>query len=55
MPQIFIFRSYFFLFSLLILVFVLGVFWIVVGYGWFLQKQERVANGVARPEFPYTD
>jgi len=34
---------------------VLGVFWIVVGYGWFLQKQERVANGVARPEFPYTD
>jgi len=39
----------------LILVFVLGIFWLVVGYGWFLQKQERVANGVANPKFPYRD
>lgn len=25
------------------------------GYGWFITKQVRVANGIAKPTFPYND
>ncbi len=36
-------------------VLVLGVLIIFGAYSWFLQKQERVLNGTARPDFPYRD
>ena len=34
---------------------VLGVILITGAYSWFLQKQQRVLNGTARPDFPYSD
>ena len=34
---------------------VLGVILIAGAYSWFLQKQQRVLNGTARPDFPYSD
>lgn len=33
----------------------MGVVVIFVSYNWFLQKQKRVLNGTARPDFPYSD
>lgn len=45
-----------FKFSLLVIfIFVFGLFLVFGGYGWFLNKQERVLNGLARPNFPYRD
>lgn len=34
---------------------ILGVLLIFGCYDWFLQKQQRVLNGTARPTFPYSD
>lgn len=45
-----------FKFSLLVIfIFIFGLFLVFGGYGWFLNKQERVLNGLARPNFPYRD
>ncbi len=38
-----------------VVILAVGVAAIFCGYGWFLAKQERVANGVAKPNFPYRD
>ncbi len=42
-------------FFIWLLVLVLGVVLIFSAYSWFLNKQERVLNGTARPDFPYSD
>lgn len=34
---------------------VMGVVLVVWPYSWFLGKQQRVLNGTARPDFPYSD
>lgn len=45
-----------FKFSLLVIfILTVGLVLVLGGYGWFLQKQERVLSGVAQPNFPYSD
>ena len=38
-----------------VVVLILGLAAIFGGYGWFLNKQQRVLTGTARPSFPYGD